>query len=88
MEPAQSKSAALRAVYRIVVQGHVAPHWSQWFADLAVTRTQDATGRPVTVLTGPVADQPALRGILNKLWDLNLTLISVARISGDDPDRR
>ena len=88
MEPAQSKSGALRVVYRIVVRGHVAPHWSQWFADLAVTRTQDAGGLPVTVLTGPVADQPALRGILNKLWDLNLTLISVARMSGDEPERR
>ena len=35
---------------------------------------------PLTVLAGPVADQAALRGILNRLWDLNLTLISVIRV--------
>ena len=37
----------------------------------------------VTTLTGPVADQSALRGILSKIWDLNLTLISVRRIEAD-----
>ena len=37
----------------------------------------------ITTLTGPVADQAALRGILTKVWDLNLTLISVTRIERD-----
>ena len=37
-------------------------------------------GATVTLFTGPIADQAALRGILNKLWDLNLTLISVSRV--------
>jgi hypothetical protein len=84
MEPGHARPDTLQAEYRIIVQGHVALHWTQWFGDLAVTRTQDAGGLPVTVLTGPVPDQPALRGILNKLWDLNLTLISVARMTGDE----
>lgn len=88
MEPGHAKPGTLGAIYRIVVQGHVALYWSQWFGDLAATCTQDPGGLPVTVLTGPVADQPALRGILNKLWDLNLTLVSVARMTGDEPDRR
>jgi hypothetical protein len=42
---------------------------------VAVERADD--GAAVTVLSGPVVDQAALRGILNTLWDLNLTLISV-----------
>jgi hypothetical protein len=44
-------------------------------------------GSPSTTLTGPVADQAALRGLLCALWDLNLTLISVARIeTGGKPE--
>ncbi len=39
--------------------------------------TDSSQGLPITVLTGPVVDQAALRGILNRLWDLNLTVISV-----------
>jgi len=37
-------------------------------------------GSPITVLTSPVVDQAALRGLLTKIWDLNLTLVSVTRI--------
>ncbi len=68
-----------RWTYRIMVQGRLDESWSRWFNGLTIecTSTGDSV---ITMLTGPVVDQPALRGILNKLWDLNLILISVARI--------
>ena len=66
----------LQAVYCITVQGRVDPHWSEWSSGM----TLSAGGPDTTALTGPVADQTALRGVLNRLWDLNLTLISVVRL--------
>jgi len=65
-------------VYRITVQGELDPEWAVWLHDLTLTSTS-VDEQPFTTLSGPVADQAALRGILNKLWDLNLTLISVKR---------
>jgi hypothetical protein len=63
------------AVYQIKVQGKLDESWSDWFSGMTIT-----FGSGITKLTGPVADQSALRGILSKIWDLNLTLISVTRI--------
>lgn len=65
-------------VYRIRVRGRLARRWSDWLGGLAISVEVD-DGAPEAVLTGPVVDQSALRGILNRLWDLNLTLISVSR---------
>ncbi len=66
--------------YRIQVQGAVGADWSDWFSGLVLAEDCDAAGRPCTTLTGAVPDQAALRGILNKLWDLNLALVSVTRL--------
>jgi len=63
------------AVYQIKMQGRLDESWSGWFDGMTVASDSDTT-----TLTGAVADQSALRGILNKLWDLNLALISVTRI--------
>jgi hypothetical protein len=65
-----------QSIYRIAVEGGLDTRWAAWFEGLTVA--DDGAGH--TILTGPVADQAALRGILNKLWDLNLTLVSVRRI--------
>ncbi|MBN1836462.1 MAG: hypothetical protein JW820_11470 [Spirochaetales bacterium] len=65
--------------YRIVVQGTIDRGWSEWLDHMDVRHDQDASGVPVTVLTGPVADQSALRGLLAKIWDLNLNLVAVLR---------
>lgn len=62
-------------IYVIKVEGRLDKSWSGWFSDLTVTYEGG-----VSTLTGHVADQAALRGILSKIWDLNLTLISVLRI--------
>lgn len=69
-----------RAIYEIQVQGELDLGWQHWFDELAVATTYTVDQRPTTTLLGPVADQAALRGILCKLWDLNLTLISVHRV--------
>ena len=67
-------------VYRITVQGRLDKAWSEWLTGLALTTTTDEHGAIVTTLTGEVVDQAALRGLLNRLWDWNLTLIAVTRL--------
>jgi hypothetical protein len=64
-----------RAIYQITIQGHLDKAWTQWLGDLALSYENGNT-----ILTGPVADQSALLGILVRLGDLNLTLVSVIRI--------
>ena len=61
--------------YQITVEGILHPRWSAWFGGLQLT-TDDA-GR--TTITGPVADQAALHGLLTKIRDLGLTLLVVRR---------
>jgi hypothetical protein len=60
--------------YQIQVQGRLDKDWSDWLNGLTVTSEAG-----VTTLTGPVSDQAALRGILTRIWDLHLTLLSVTR---------
>ena len=67
-------------VYQIKVEGSVDAAWSSWFDGMRITSEKSEPGPMVTVLTGPVIDQAALRGMLWKLWDLNLVLISVHRL--------
>ncbi len=71
-----TRSSQARA-YEIKVQGVVSERWSDWFTGLTLSLEHQAKGPAFTTLSGRVADQAALRGIVNKLWDLNLTLISV-----------
>ncbi|MDN4645898.1 hypothetical protein [Arthrobacter sp. PsM3] len=59
--------------YRLRVKGHLDDHWSAWFGDLALARESDGT----TSLSGPVPDQAALHGLLTKIRDLGILLISV-----------
>jgi hypothetical protein len=62
--------------YEIRVAGHLGPHWSAWFDGLAVTTDTDGT----TVLHGPVVDQAALHGLLQKLRDVGVPLVSLTPI--------
>jgi len=66
--------------YQIRVLGWIGRRWEQWFDGLSVAVEQTGDGRRVTVLTGAVVDQAALRGLLCKAWDLNLVLLSVTRL--------
>ena len=62
-----------RAIYQIRVKGHLDGSWSEWLGGLAFVHKEDGT----TALTGPVADQSALYGLLVKIRDLGLPLVSV-----------
>ncbi len=76
----KEKSHMLARHYQITVYGKVDQSWSEWFGGLKLTAVVDKDGVPITRLTGTLPDQGALRGILNRLWDLNLTLLSVKSI--------
>jgi hypothetical protein len=65
-------------VYRIRVTGRLDEHWSSWFDGFVVDADEDGS----TSLTGPVADQAALHGLLARVRDLGLELISLSRSVG------
>jgi hypothetical protein len=67
--------------YEIRVKGRLDSRWADWFDGLSLTNESDGT----TVIHGPVIDQAALHGLLRKLRDLNLPLISVTRVEADQP---
>jgi hypothetical protein len=71
-----SEPIAQSDYYVLRVRGHLAPRWAEWFSGLTMTHT--ASGE--TILSGPIEDQAALHGLLAKVRDLNLILISVIRI--------
>ena len=61
--------------YRIKVKGILDPEWALWFEQMTIT-----TEGGDTILSGPVVDQSALHGLLIRIRDLNLTLLSIERI--------
>jgi hypothetical protein len=63
-------------LHEIRVQGHLDERWSDWLEGFAVTHESDGT----TTLTGPLADQAALHGVLNRIRDLALPIVSVRRV--------
>ncbi len=63
-------------LYEIRVEGHLADHWSEWFEGLTICHDQSET-----ILTGALKDQAALYGVLGKIHDLNVVLVSVIRLS-------
>ncbi len=71
----------------ITVRGRVAPHWSQWLGGLSLAYRCFENGDDATDLFGTLPDQSALQGVLSRIWNLNLTVISL-RISADEGDRR
>jgi hypothetical protein len=62
--------------YEIHVRGQLDSHWSAWFDGLQVSPQENGE----TVIAGPLPDQAALRGLLTKIFDLRLELLSVSRI--------
>jgi len=78
MSPAmtnQNSSDTRSEHYAITVKGHLNSCWSEWFDGLTMTYMESGE----TVLSGSVADQAALHGLLMRIRDLNLTLIAVKR---------
>ena len=62
-------------VYQIIIQGHLGTQWTDWFEGLTIT----LEGNGDTLLAGPVVDQAALHGVLKKVRDVGLPLVSVNR---------
>jgi hypothetical protein len=69
-------SASSTPRYEIRVHGHLGSRWVSWFDGLELTTEDDGT----TVLRGPVVDQSALHGLLQKLRDLGIPLVSLAEL--------
>lgn len=74
--------------YTIEIAGKVAEDWLDWFRGLQITFKTSGSGSLMsTIYTAPI-DQAELRGILNKVWDMNLSLISIKRIDTERTDKR
>ncbi|HOU13651.1 MAG TPA: hypothetical protein PKZ84_11090 [Anaerolineae bacterium] len=65
-----------REFYHIRVEGYLDPSWSEWLGGLTLTHIENGE----TLLSGFIEDQTALHGLLNKIRDMNLPLISVERV--------
>ncbi|CAG0962495.1 hypothetical protein GPROT1_00918 [Gammaproteobacteria bacterium] len=71
-------------VYHIRIKGHLGHQWTDWFGGVTVTLEDNGE----TLLTAPVIDQAALHGLLKKVRDLGLPLLSVNRAVPDRPDAK
>ena len=65
------------SIYKIKVEGEIQENWSEKFQGLKISVKRSLRGKPVSVLTGKINDQSALSGLLNMLYDYNMTILSV-----------
>lgn len=79
-EPEQKPTPNQPVVYQIRLKGHLDSQWTDWFDDLTITL--DEGGH--TLLSGLVADQAALHGLLKKVRDLGMPLVSVSQVQPDE----
>jgi hypothetical protein len=68
------------ATYKVSVQGRLDESWSDWFHGVTVIVDSNSDGPTLTTLTGTVADQAALHGLLDQIRDLGLPLLEVTRL--------
>lgn len=66
-------------IYKIRVKGHLNQRWSEWFDGMTITN--EANGD--SIISGPLVDQAALHSLLIKVYNLNLTLVSVLHVETD-----
>ncbi len=77
-----------RGSYEIKIKGRLDDRWLDWFEGMTIRHVEeDRDGEDLTVIHAMIADQPALHGFLAKIRDLNLTLISIRRLPGNDPEK-
>jgi len=65
--------------YEIRVKGHLGPHWAAWFDGLSLVNEDDG----ITVIRGELADQAALHGVLQRLRDIGIPLVSLTQLHSD-----
>ena len=70
-------------IYEIRIKGHLDDKWAEWFEGLTITLEDNGD----TLLTGPVIDQAALHGLLKKVRDLGMPLVSVSPVGSGPPTR-
>jgi len=70
-------------VYQIRIKGHLGHQWTDWFEGLTITLEEDGN----TLLSGPVIDQAALHGLLKKVRDLGMSLLSVCPLEPNQADQ-
>ena len=80
--PGQLETGA-PVVYQIRIKGHLGSQWTDWFEGLIITLEEDGD----TLLTGPVVDQAALHGLLKKVRDLGMPLVSVCPLEPGQADQ-
>jgi hypothetical protein len=79
------KKPSQPVIYQIRIKGHLGHQWTRWFEGMTITLEEDGD----TLLTGPVVDQAALHGLLKKVRDLGMPLVSVSPVEpgqADTPD--
>ncbi|HLO15064.1 MAG TPA: hypothetical protein VK206_09555 [Anaerolineales bacterium] len=86
--PTESNESSLQndgGVYELIIKGLLDDHWQQWFEGMTLKRKEsEEAGQDSTLIRGRIVDQPALHGLLAKIRDLNLTLLSVRKIATSD----
>jgi hypothetical protein len=81
-EPDQKPDSGQPMIYQIRLKGHLSREWADWFEGLTITQEEDGD----TLLTGPVIDQAALHGLLKKVRDLGMPLLSVNHVEPEQAD--
>lgn len=81
-KPSPNSYASATEVYEIRLEGHLSPQWADWFGGATITLETDGNSR----LTTPAVDQAALHGLLKKVRDLGMPLLSVARVDLNQPN--
>ena len=80
-KPNSKTSSSQPMVYQIRIKGHLGQQWMDWFEGMTITLEENGD----TLLTGPVVDQAALYGLLKKVRDLGLPLVSVSPVEPRHP---
>ena len=80
MDDLRASDFAGQGNYEIKAKGHLDESWSSWFEGLKMITDFDDDGMPITIFVGPLRDQAALHGLLAKIRDINMPLISVNQV--------
>ena len=79
---AEEQKKNIPTIYEIKLKGHLDKKWAEWFYDMVITHESDGT----TTLRGPLPDQAVLHSVLERIRDMNLTLINVHKVN--NPNQR